>query len=97
MGLLVILHPSGRRDDSASCAHGLSRTSFVSMSLVKSYRPTVAMVTLQLFYPAQGLVALGFDGEGEQLQVAWTGLYLFPCSWAVTVCTALSVFYTSEM
>lgn len=37
------------------------------------------MVTLQMFYLAQGLVALGFDGEGEQLQVVWTGLYLFPC------------------
>lgn len=49
------------------------------------------MVTLQIFYLAQGLVALGFDGEREQLQVVWPGLYLFPFLWAVTVGTALSV------
>lgn len=53
------------------------------------------MVRLQIIYLAQDLVALGFDGEGEQLQGVWTGLYLFPCLWAVTVCTALSVSYAS--
>lgn len=69
MGLLVVLHSSGRRDDFTSCAHDLSRTNFISMGLVKSCRPTVAMATRQLFYLAQGLVALGFEGEGGQLQV----------------------------
>ena len=38
------------------------------------------MVTLQVFYLAQGLVALGYDDDGElgqALKAGWTGLYLF--------------------
>lgn len=69
------------------------------MNLVKSYRSTVSMATLQIFYLAQGLVALGYDDEGElgqALKVGWTGLCLFPCLRAVIVCTALTVFYTNE-
>lgn len=96
LGLLVILHSSGRGEGSASCAHSLSRPKLICMSLAKCYRPTVAMVTLQIFCLAQGLVALGFDGEGEQLQVVWPGLYPFPCLWAMTARAALSVSYPSE-
>lgn len=72
LGLLVTFHSSGRRADAVSCAGGLSRTNFTSVSLIKSYRSTVAMVIRQIFYLVQGLVALGYDdGELGQSTQGW--------------------------
>lgn len=55
------------------------------------------MITLQLFYLAQGLVAHDDEGElGQALKVGCTGLYVFPSLRAVIVHSALSVSYTNE-